>query len=192
MLDRDGVLVDEAHHLHRREDVRIAAGAVDLIRLARAQGWLVCVVTNQSGIARNLFGWDEFDEVQNEIQLLLGTKGAGLDMVVACPFHPEFTQSYGKDHAYWRKPGHGMLKITEQRLNIDLSASWIIGDRHSDLEAGRRAGLAGGIIVQTGYGKSHAAKTIELRDEGFEVWVARDMFEATERLRARLTRVTTF
>ena len=183
MLDRDGVLVQEVHHLRRRNDVHIARGATDLIRQARADDWLVCVVTNQSGIARGLLSWDSYEEVEDQIRLLLQAEGLGVDMVLACPFHPDYTPDYNCVHAYWRKPGCGMIDLARQRLNVWLTRSWIIGDRASDLEAGRRAGLAGGVLIQTGYGKEHLSQALAQRNEHFEVCIAADMVEAAKYVR---------
>lgn len=146
-LDRDGVIVDDAGYLGDPADVRLVDGIADLIGATNVAGVPVVVVTNQSGIARGLFGWPDFAAVQAEIARRLAVVGARLDAVAACPFHPDFTPDYGPDLAVWRKPGPGMLTLLAERLNIDLASSWLIGDHQSDIEAARQAGLAGAALL---------------------------------------------
>jgi len=147
LLDRDGILVKHVHHLCRPQDVEMMPGAVALLRWAASRGLPVAVVSNQSGIARGLFGWDEFAAVQEEISDRLTNEGVSLDLVIACPFHPEHTKNWDATHAYWRKPGPGMLEHAAGLINLDLGRSWFIGDTESDIDAARAAGLAGAIRV---------------------------------------------
>ena len=146
-LDRDGVVVDDPGFLKDPGDVRLVQGITDLIGAASAADIPAVVVTNQSGIARGLFGWAEFAAVQAEITRLLAADNARLDAVAACPFHPEFTPDYGPDHTIWRKPGPGMLDLLADRLNIDRSGSWLVGDRLRDIQAAAAAGLAGAVLL---------------------------------------------
>jgi D-glycero-D-manno-heptose 1,7-bisphosphate phosphatase len=147
-LDRDGVVVHDVHHLRRVEDVKLVDGIEDLIASASAEGALVVMVTNQSGIGRQLFGWDDFARVQHAIHMTLAGRGASFDAVYACGYHedairPGFAVA---DHP-WRKPNPGMLLAAAAEFGIDLGRSWIVGDRPSDIEAGRRAGVAGGVLL---------------------------------------------
>ncbi len=147
-LDRDGVVVHDVHHLRRVEDVKLVDGIEGLIAEASASGALIIMVTNQSGIGRQLFGWDDFARVQQAIHLVLAGRGAGFDGVYACGYHedairPGFAIA---DHP-WRKPNPGMLLAAAAEFGIDLGRSWIVGDRPSDIEAGRRAGIAGGVLL---------------------------------------------
>ena len=151
-LDRDGVVVDEVHYLRRPEDVRLVAGAAAVIAQANQRGLAVVLVTNQAGIGRGIFGWPEFARVQERIVADLAAAGASLDAVYACPHHAKGRAPYDHPDHPARKPNPGMLSRAVEALGLDAGTSWIIGDRASDLEAGRAAGLSGGLHVLTGYG----------------------------------------
>ncbi len=146
-LDRDGVLVEDVNYLRRPEDIRTMPGAASLLRWANEKHIPVAVVTNQSGIARDLFSWDQFESVHNEIVKQLKLQGAEIDLTLACPFHPDYTKDWNETHGYWRKPGPGLLREAADLLNLDLKKSWMVGDRESDVIAAVAAGLAGAIQV---------------------------------------------
>ena len=146
-LDRDGVIVEEVGFLRRPEDVRLIGGAAELISAANKAGVPVVVVSNQSGVGRGLFGWPDFAEVQEHIVRQLASRGAFIDAVLACPYHPEARPPYRHPDHPARKPNAGMILAAARLLPLALSASWIIGDRASDLAAGRNAGLAGGLLM---------------------------------------------
>jgi len=157
-LDRDGTIVEEVHYLHRPAEVRLETGAARSIRAANEAGFAVVVVTNQAGIGRGYYGWDEFAAVQRRLIELLAAEGARLDMILACPFHEEAVGAYRVADHPARKPNPGMLMDATKTLGLQLSRSFIVGDRLSDIEAGKRAGLAGGFLVGTGYGAREADK----------------------------------
>lgn len=180
-LDRDGVLVEEVGFLHRPADVRLAPGAVALLAAARAAGWAVVVVTNQSGIARGRYGWGEFAETQAEIERQCAAAGAPepFDLVLACPHHPEGLAPWRHDDHPGRKPNPGMLTRALSLLDLEPGASWMVGDRASDLEAARRAGLAGGLHLLTGHGDAaQRARALALATPGFRVLTADDLVGA--------------
>jgi D-glycero-D-manno-heptose 1,7-bisphosphate phosphatase len=176
-LDRDGVVVEEVHFLHRPEDVRLVPGAAAVLALARRRGLAVVLATNQSGIARGLFGWAEFAATQDRVEALLAAEGAGFDLVLACPFHPDGEPPYRGEHPC-RKPRPGMLLRAAERLGLDLWASWAVGDRARDLEAGRAAGCAGGLHVLTGYGRGEREAAAGLASADFEVRLGETVAEA--------------
>lgn len=155
-LDRDGVIVDEVGYLRHPQDVRLIARSAEVIVAANRANLPVVVVSNQSGVGRGLFDWADFAAVQRRIARDLASRGAFVDALLACPCHAEARPPYRHPDHPARKPNPGMLKAAADLLPIDLSASWIIGDRASDLAAGSRGGLAGGILVLGGLG------TIEL------------------------------
>jgi len=169
LLDRDGVLVEEVDFLCRVEDVRLAPGAIELLVWAKRQAVAVAIVTNQSGIARGLFGWEEYRVVESEIDRQLAAYGLMLDLVVACPFHESFTLGYDESFAVWRKPGPGMIHCAENRLNLDSKTSMLIGDKAIDIEAARNGGLPRALLVLTGYGPSQLEPSLALAREGFAV-----------------------
>jgi D-glycero-D-manno-heptose 1,7-bisphosphate phosphatase len=168
-LDRDGVLVEEVGYLHRPEDVRIIPGTARAVALANRRGLAVVVVTNQAGVGRGLYGWLDFAATQVRIQRELAAAGAVLDMVLACPFHGEARPPYRHPAHPDRKPRPGMLRRAGQTLALDLGASWIAGDRASDLAAGRAAGLAGGLHLDSGQGEAERAGSLDLAGPDFAV-----------------------
>lgn len=184
-LDRDGVIVREVDYLSRPEDVVLETGAAELLHYARGRGFAIAVITNQSGIARGRFGWAEFEAVEAEIARQLSARGLALDLVVACAFHEDHTPDFTADHARWRKPGPAMLELATERLGCDLAASIMIGDKASDIEAARNAGLKASIHVLTGHGKEERAAALKLVRPGFAVHIANDLVDALTLLDAQ-------
>lgn len=173
-LDRDGVIVEDVHFLRRAGDVRMVDGVAEAIAAANAADIAVVVVTNQSGIARGHYGWPEFEAVQRQIGERLAAAGAALDLVLACGYHRDGVGALAADHA-WRKPEAGMLIEARDRLGVDLGRSFVIGDRITDLAAGRAAGLQAGALVRTGYGATEADTKLDQLErwqaEGFAIAV---------------------
>ncbi len=168
-LDRDGVVVEETNYLCRAEDVAIIAGAAATIARANAAGWFVAIVANQSGIGRGYYDWTAFAAVQERLLGEIHAAGARIDLVAACPFHPEARPPYRHADHPWRKPRPGMLLEAARRLPIDLQRSWIVGDRASDMAAGRAAGLAGGLHVRSGHGGANRAMALAEAGDAFTV-----------------------
>jgi len=161
-LDRDGVVVDEVNYLHRVEDVRLVDGVWEIISKANALSLAVVIVTNQAGIGRGHFGWEEFVAVQEAIIDGLAGQGAFVNAVYACPHHAEGKPPHDvADHEY-RKPNPGMLLRAARDLPISLADSWIVGDRAGDIEAGRNAGLAGGLHILSGHGADDGERSAAL------------------------------
>jgi D-glycero-D-manno-heptose 1,7-bisphosphate phosphatase len=143
-FDRDGTLMKEVDHCHHPEEVEAIKGVAALLAKTREQGWLHIIITNQSGIGRGYFTKKEFDAVQEELQRQLNGL---IDDVYMSPDMPDSNSTR-------RKPAPGMILEAAKEYNIDLSRSIMIGDRTSDIEAGRAAGCRT-ILVLTGYGKEH-------------------------------------
>jgi D-glycero-D-manno-heptose 1,7-bisphosphate phosphatase len=168
-LDRDGVIVEEVDYLHRLSDVVLIPGAAETIAAAKRLGVPVVIVTNQAGIGRGYYGWMDFMSVQEAILAELSRSGAAVDGVFACPYHPHGVAPYAHPDHPARKPQPGMLLRAAEMMGIDLRRSWIVGDKSSDLMAGRAAGLRGGLLVLTGYGSAHREATAALQSTEFEV-----------------------
>lgn len=179
-LDRDGVLVEEVHYLSNPQDAHLIDGAARIIGEANNLAIPVIIVTNQAGIARGHLGWPEFIAVQEKIIDDLATEGVFVNGVFACPYHGDGRAPYDMPDHPWRKPNPGMLLEAAQRLPIDLEKSWIIGDKAADLEAGKKAGLAGGIHVLTGHGKDDGEReaSLALAGDGFQAAPADDIADA--------------
>ena len=144
-LDRDGVVIEDKHYISNPELVELCPGAKELITETKKQGNAVILVTNQSGIARGLFGWRDYQLVTERMLELLG--GAATPTAI-------YANGYGPSQSYesWRKPNPGMLVKAAKDLGVDLKRSTIIGDRLSDLQTGANAGLTQLIHVLTGQG----------------------------------------
>lgn len=179
-LDRDGVLVEEVGFLHDPDQARLLPYAADLLAWPKGRGWASVIVTNQSGIGRGYYDWRAFAATQARIEGLLAAKGARPDLLLACPYSAAGLGHYLAPEHPARKPRPGMLLRAAECLNIDLAGSWIVGDRASDLAAGRSAGLAGGILLASGYGSEarQVSAALALGRDGFKSLVARDAGEA--------------
>lgn len=147
-LDRDGVLIEDVGYPHRDEDLRLVPGAAEAIRAWNKDGRVVVVVTNQSGVARGLFSLERMQAFNALIATRLAEAGARIDAVYACPYHPEAVEDRWRhpDHPD-RKPNPGMILRAGDDLDLDLARSILIGDRESDLEAARRAGVEGHLFT---------------------------------------------
>lgn len=158
-LDRDGVINEEINYLHEPEKTVIIPGVPEaLVRFHRA-GFLVIIVTNQSGVARGMFPVSCVHPVHARIQRLLLSRGgaeATFDACYMCCHHEKYTGL-----CQCRKPAPGMLLQAAADFHIDLSQSYMAGDRLSDLLAGRNAGCRESFLVRTGYGVNEVAKAGE-------------------------------
>lgn len=151
-FDRDGVLIEDSHYVGSVAEVRLIPGAAEAVRRVQAAGYAAVVVTNQSGVARGLFPESQVGLIHTHIEAETGLR---FDRWEYCPHHtdgavPEFTHDCD-----CRKPKPGMLLRAAAALGLDLSRSWMIGDRASDLDAGFAAGCKA-ILVRTGYGANVA------------------------------------
>lgn len=183
-LDRDGVINEDVHYLRDPAKVTILSGAAALIGAANAAGLPVVVITNQSGVGYGYLSWDDFAAVQLKIAEELQKFNACWDMVIACPFHAKAPAPYNIPGHPGRKPNTRMIHIAEQALGIDLATSWIIGDKASDVECGKRAGLQGGLYAGT-HEKSRrdeAETAMALATLDFPVFSISTISEAAEHL----------
>jgi D-glycero-D-manno-heptose 1,7-bisphosphate phosphatase len=156
-LDRDGVLNIERHYLHRIEDFEFVPGTPQALQRLQRDGWALVVVTNQSGIARGYYSEDDFQRLSAHIRSVLQAHGVELDAVLHCPHLPDAAvEAYRRD-CDCRKPAPGLLLRAAAELNIDLRASVMVGDRDSDLRAGRAAGVGRCILVLSGHAPEAAA-----------------------------------
>jgi len=140
-LDRDGTLMEEVNYCNDPKRVRVFPGTVGALQRLRHAGWLTVVVTNQSGLARGKISPEQYAAVNAEF---LRQLPGGIDAVYFCADHPDSPTAR-------RKPGSGMLEEAARNHGIDLTRSWMIGDKEIDVECGRRAGCRT-ILVRTGYG----------------------------------------
>ena len=155
-LDRDGTINVEKEYLHRVEDFEFIPGAVEAIRLLKEGGFLVLVVTNQSGIGRGYYDEADLERIHRHMAAELARSGASVDACYFCPHHPHHGTGEYRIACACRKPLPGMLLQAAADWSVDLSASYMIGDKLADVEAGIKAGCLP-LLVRTGYGAAEEA-----------------------------------
>ncbi len=163
-LDRDGTINVEKSYLHKIEDFEFIPGAQDAIKRLKDAGFLVIVVSNQSGVGRGYFDEQAVVTLHKHIQAELAVYGTSIDAFYFCPHHPVHGVDDYQVACNCRKGQPGMLLQAARELEIDLQQSFMVGDKLADLEAGQRAGCQS-ILVLTGYGDKTAltpeAKAVE-------------------------------
>ena len=143
-LDRDGVLNVDLGYLSRVEDLQWIEGAPEAVRRLNEAGYLVIVATNQSGIGRGYYDEAAMEVLHLAMRERLAESGARLDAIYFCPLHPEAEiERYRHPDPPDRKPNPGMLLKAMRDFPIDASRSFMIGDKDSDMQAARRAGVQG-------------------------------------------------
>jgi D-glycero-D-manno-heptose 1,7-bisphosphate phosphatase len=155
-LDRDGTVLEEAGYLDRLERLVFFPFAIDAIRLLNRAGYAVVVVTNQSGVGRGMYEEEFVQTAHGVIDERVRTGGGRIDGFYYCPHHPNAEVERYRRECDCRKPGPGMLRAAAAELGLDLSRSFAIGDKWTDVRAGVAAG-GRGILVRTGYGRSTEA-----------------------------------
>ena len=150
-LDRDGTINEEVGYLDSPDKLVIFPSAVEAVRLINKSGFKGMVGSSQAGGARGRFGEDRGEKGHAALRDALRQRGALLDAFYYCPHHPTEGLHPYRQSCDCRKPAPGLFLQAARELNLDLSASWMIGDRYNDIEAAHRAG-AKGILVRTGYG----------------------------------------
>jgi D-glycero-D-manno-heptose 1,7-bisphosphate phosphatase len=144
-LDRDGTISEEMGYVNHIDRFQIFPFAAEAIRQLNEAEIPVIVITNQSGVARNIFPESLVHEVHKKMVSQLAEGGAWIDSIYFCPHKSE-------DECECRKPNPGLLQQAAREHGLDLRASWVIGDRYADLEMAHTAG-ARGMLVMTGYGR---------------------------------------
>lgn len=151
-LDRDGTINEQMGYINHLSRFHLLPGAAAAIRMLNVSQVPVVVVTNQSGLARGYFPQALLDEVHAEMKRQLSMEGARLDGVYVCPHHPEATEVGFRQDCNCRKPKTGLLERAAAELNLDLTRSYLVGDRWSDITCAQRAGCTP-VLVLTGYGR---------------------------------------
>lgn len=145
-LDRDGTLIEEVNYLSRVEELRLFPFTANAVKLLKESGFLIIVVTNQSGIGRGVYDEAAMHSIHKQIQLELSE---AIDAFYFCPHLP-------CDGCECRKPGLGMIRSAIADFEIDMENSWMIGDKKIDVETGKLANLRTALVL-TGYGQTHQA-----------------------------------
>jgi D-glycero-D-manno-heptose 1,7-bisphosphate phosphatase len=139
-LDRDDTLIEDPGYINNPEQVKLIDGVAEALVQLKKLGYLLVVVSNQSAVARGIVTEKVLGQIHNRLEQLLSEKGASLDKIYYCPYHPDgVVQKYRKQSKF-RKPNPGMLLKAADEMDIELGESWCVGNSRSDVEAGQRAG----------------------------------------------------
>ena len=177
-LDRDGTINVEKDYLYKIEAFEFIPGAQEAIKRLKEAGFVVIVVSNQSGVSRGYFDEDAVNRLHQHIQSELTAYGTSIDAFYFCPHHPDKGLGDYKVDCNCRKGKPGMLLQAAREHDIDLQNSFMVGDKLADIEAGERAGCKS-ILVLTGYGEAtaltpEAASVVKCQDLGCASTLIRD------------------
>lgn len=150
ILDRDGVINRDRGHVHRIEDFELLPAAVPALRHLSAAGYALAVVTNQSGLARGLFTLADYERLTWHMVATLASEGVAIEGVEFCPHLPDAAVAAFRTVCGCRKPAPGMVLTVAERLRLDLSQSVLVGDKLTDVLAGRAAGVGRCVLVRSG------------------------------------------
>jgi histidinol-phosphate phosphatase family protein len=142
LLDRDGTIIVDHGHVGSIDRVEFIEGSPEAIASFNRAGIPVAVVTNQAGVARGFYGLDDVARVHRHIAERLAECGARIDLFLYCPYHPDGVVEAFARTSEDRKPGPGMARAAEATLNLDLGASWVVGDRPEDIGLAKAVGAS--------------------------------------------------
>ncbi len=161
-LDRDGTLILDKDYLHKPEEVEYYPGALEALKRLQDAGFVLVMITNQSGVGRGYFTLEDVEKVHAKIQADLAEIGVKLAAIHIAPEAPD-QPSRG------RKPSPALLFDARDALGLDLSRSYMIGDKLIDLEAGWNADVKRSLLVRTGYGAKEETKHAAQRKDAVVV-----------------------
>ena len=176
LLDRDGVINHDSGYVGRVADCRFIDGIFALTQAFAAQGFVIVIVTNQSGIGRGYYSEADFAELMTWMRGEFARYGVEIAAVYHCPDHPtEGIGRYRRDTP-WRKPGPGMFLRAAADLSLDPARSWTIGDKPSDIAAGRAANIGTLVLLDP---------TADGTARDGDVWIVPTLAAATELLHSQ-------
>jgi len=177
-MDRDGTISQEVGYINHLSRFQIYPWSAQAIRTLNQKGLKTIVVTNQAGVARGYFTEDLVIQVHEKLRQEMALAGASLDAIYYCPHHPSLGPAPYRQECSCRKPKPGMLYRAAEELDLDLSRSFVIGDRYGDIELAHNAGTHS-IFVLSGYGLGE----YEYHRQNWKVQperVAENLLEATQ------------
>lgn len=151
-IDRDGTISEEVGYVNHPSRFRLFPYSAAAIKLLNDNGWLAIVVTNQAGVARGYFSEAMITTIHDQLERELENAGARLDAIYYCAHHPAVGEPPYRYACDCRKPKPGLIRRAAAAFAIDLSQSWMIGDRYSDIELARNAGVRSAFVL-SGYGR---------------------------------------
>lgn len=155
-LDRDGTINEDSGYVSRPDELIIYPSAAEAVRLINEAGLKVFIVTNQSGIARGLYSEETLHSIHERMREELAREGATVDAIYYCPHHPAFGDRRYRKSCDCRKPQPGLLFRAAREHNIDLTRSYVVGDKASDINLAASVGAKGALVL-TGYGSETRA-----------------------------------
>ena len=156
-MDRDGTINRKNGLVYQDDQLELEDCVVQAVRQINSSGYLAIVITNQPVVARGLCSMEDVERIHSKLETLLGREGAYLDEICFCPHHPD--KGYPEENPDYkipcrcRKPDIGMLKKCADKYNIDLSASWMVGDTTVDIQTGKNAGTKTALVLTGDGGK---------------------------------------
>ncbi|GAA4494064.1 D-glycero-beta-D-manno-heptose 1,7-bisphosphate 7-phosphatase [Pseudaeromonas paramecii] len=156
-LDRDGVINQDTGYVSQVDDFHFIDGAIEALQLLKKKGYCLVVVTNQSGIARGYFTEDQFMQLTEWMDWSLADREVDLDGIYYCPHHPEASVEAYRQQCDCRKPAPGMLLDAAKHLKLDMAASYLVGDKLSDIQAAMAAGVGHPTLVKSGQSLDESA-----------------------------------
>ena len=151
-IDRDGTISEEVGYINHPSRFQLFSYSSEAIRVLNESGWLAILITNQAGVARGYFSEDVIISVHEQLEHDLEQTSAKLDAIYYCVHHPSVGEPPYRFDCDCRKPKTGLIDRAAKDFEIDLSASWMCGDRYSDIELARNAGLHSAFVL-SGYGR---------------------------------------
>jgi D-glycero-D-manno-heptose 1,7-bisphosphate phosphatase len=179
-MDRDGTISEEVGYVNHPSRFRVFPYSADAVRTLNAKGWLAILVTNQAGVARGYFTEEMITAVHELLHESLAAGGARLDAIYYCAHHPTVGEPPYRFDCDCRKPQPGLILRAAERFDIDLSESWMVGDRYSDIELAHNAGTRS-VFLLSGYGRGE----LEQQSNGWNYkpdFIAEDLLEAVTRV----------
>lgn len=178
-LDRDGTINLDHGYVHEIDKFQFIDGVIDACRELKKMGFILVLVTNQSGIARGKFSEEQFMALTEWMDWSLADRDVDFDGIYFCPHHPEAVIEEYRQECECRKPQPGMLLRALHELNIDMTASYMVGDKPEDMQAAIAAGIGTKVLVRTG-------KPITEKGEKLADWVLNSVADLPEAIKKRV------
>lgn len=156
-IDRDGVVNVDHGYVASIDDFEFMADVFPVLRSLSARGYLLVVITNQSGIGRGYYTEEDFRKLTDWMLQRLSAEGIELAAVYSCPHSPE-------EECDCRKPAPGMFLQAERELGLDMSASWMVGDKESDMQAAEAAGIPNRVLLGKAESETNTRRVVSLSE----------------------------
>ena len=157
-MDRDGVMIEDVDHIKNEEDVVICEGLNNLLSYLKDRRNIICVVTNQSSVARGIIDEDRYEEITEKMLSFLDNSNQP-EYILTSFYHEAYSQN--KENSNWRKPGVGMFEYIKKKIDFDMESAVMIGDKLSDLRAASDFGIQNLIHIESAI---HRTERIKIRD----------------------------